>query len=451
MEHFNRELSMSNPIVEQARKSTRSTSSSPGQCAFCEKQGLMIFPLRHSAFCSDRPSVLGNISEISLGERFALEHAKLTARMLRKGYLYVLVDRKGDMRWQAYHVTDDARLYEFAPIYPPSRSLAFSCARDANNASTSMVSIEKPEEVERSYWLFTPDPLSEAKLDEYCDGASAMAAEGRMQPFSPAGWLKGNHQQPFCLESQALPQWLPEFSALGLEPINSQPERDEKLAGIPQWARQYADESRPTLEMAAPNNLGTLSYSAVMALNEQAFPALTPPLAPDPSILMGAGKRLEAIRDKLHAEQGAVFVLRDAIGVTQELNAWRNAAMEGVEPWLAEVHDGASNDWRVQSAQRLKDVQDGIREHAIRRADERVDAWATDSHTEDNLQGVFPDTNKAAREEYIRRESDRRFMYLGDLDKIPAEMALRKEALKLYPDTGAEAREAMRSDGKRLN
>jgi hypothetical protein len=90
-------------------------------------------------------------------------------------------------------------------------------------------------------------------------------------------------------------------------------------------------------------------------------------------------------------------------------------------------------------------------EHAIRRADERVDAWATDSHTEVNLQGVFPDTNKVVREEYIRREGDRRFMYLGDLEKYAAEYELRKEALKLYPDTGAEAREAMRTDGKRLN
>lgn len=420
---------MSNPIVEQARKSTRASASSPGQCSFCEKKGLMILPLRHSAFCSDSPGLLAKISDVGLGESFALEHAKLTARMLRKGYLYVLLDRQGELRWQAYHVTDDARLYEFPPIYPPSRSLAFSCARDANNASTSMVSIEDPQEVERSFWLFTPDPLSEAKLDEYRDGASAMVAEEKMQTFSPAGWIKGNHEQQFCLESQALPQWIPEFGALGITP--EKPAADAILA--------------------APNNLSTLSYSMVMALNEQAYPALCPSLAPDASVLMGAGKRLEAIRDKLHADGGAVFVLRDAIGVTQELNAWRNAAMEGVEPWLAEVHEGASNDWRVQSAQRLKDVQDGIREHAIRRADEQVDAWATDSHTEDNLQGVFPDTNKAARDEYIRRESDRRFMYLSDLEKIPPEMELRKEALKRYPDTGAEAREAMRSDGKRIN
>lgn len=412
---------MSNPIINVVQNSV--VPSTPGKCPFCDKQGLLILPLRHSAFCSESPMLLGKISEVSLGESFDFPKVRFSARMLRKSYLYVLVERNGLKTWQSYFVTDDARLYQFAPLYPPSPGLAFSCYRDANAAPTSAVSIEKPEEVKNTYWLYTPDPLSEAKLDEYQRSAAPFANDGKMQWFSPSDWVSGSRQQPFSLQPHALAQWVLEYKALGIT-------------------------ATATAQDAAPTHLAGRSPALINALNQQAYPPLCPSDALDSGCLMSSQTRLEGLRDTLEQGQGAALVLRDAIGVTQELNAWRNAAMEGAEPWLNEEQDGASNHWRVQVALRLKDVREGIREHRIKKTDESIDDWARDSHTEDNLQGMFPDKNKVEREAYVQRVLRQRSLRMTELELIPEEAMIRKEAQQIYPDTGAEAREGMRESAK---
>ncbi len=395
----------------------------PGKCNFCNKQGLLIFPLRHSAFCSESPMLLDKVAVVALGESFEFPQVRFSARMLRKSYLYVLVERNGLKTWQSYFVTDDARLYQFAPLYPPAPSLTFSCSRDANAPSTSAVSIEKPEEVKDSYWLYTPDSLSEAKLDEYEQSAAAFSNEGKMQHFSPADWVNGNRHQPFSLESQALAQWVLEYKALG---ITATAETQDAL----------------------PTQLAARSPALLNALNQQAYPPLCPSGAVDSARLTSSYLRLVALRDALERDQGAALVLRDAIGVTQELNAWRNAALEGAEPWLNEEQDGATNHWRVQVALRLKDVREGILEHRIKKADESIDDWAYTSHTEDTLQGTFPDTNKAEREDYIIRARDRASLRMTEVELFAEMVKIRAEAQQRYPDPGVAARESMRETGK---
>ncbi|MGF6094858.1 toxin VasX [Pseudomonas sp. 18175] len=159
---------MINPIISAVQSLV--VPKTLGRCLFCNKQGLLIFPLRHSVFCSDSPMLLDKVAVVALGESFDFPQVRFSARMLRKSYLYVLVERNGLKTWQSYFVTDDARLYQFAPLYPPAPSLTFSCSRDANAPSTSAVSIEKPEEVKDSYWLYTPDSLLEpAAIESWCE------------------------------------------------------------------------------------------------------------------------------------------------------------------------------------------------------------------------------------------------------------------------------------------
>ncbi|MBK3470330.1 hypothetical protein JJD61_06490 [Pseudomonas carnis] len=414
---------MSNPIINASQNSM--VPCRPGKCNFCNKQGLLIFPLRHSAFCSDSPMLLDKVAVVALGESFDFPQVRFSARMLRKSYLYVLVERNGLKTWQSYFVTDDARLYQFAPLYPPAPSLTFSCSRDANAPSTSAVSIEKPEEVNNTYWLYTPDPLSKAKLDEYEQSAAAFSNEEKMQYFSPADWVNGNRHQPFSLEPQALAQWVLEYKALGIT-------------------------ATAATQDAAPTQLAARSPALLNALSQQAYPPLCPSDALDSGRLISSHIRLVALRDALERDQGAALVLRDAIGVTQELNAWRNAALEGAEPWLNEEQDGATNHWRVQVALRLKDVREGIREHRIKKADESIDDWAYTSHTEDTLQGLFPDTNKEAREDYIVRARNRASLRMTEVELYAEMVKVRAEAQQRYPDPGVAARESMRETGKAM-
>src|SRR5690625_2878679 len=163
---------MSNPIFSTLRHTP--LSSTIRQCPFCDKEGLKILPLRHSAFCSDDGEALAAAPDVGLGEEFSLANARLTARMMREGYLYVLVDQLGLLFWKAYFVSSDARLYAFPVDSPPPRSTGFSCYRDATDPDTSLVSIERPEQVHATWWLFTPDPLTVRKLEEYKAEREAM-------------------------------------------------------------------------------------------------------------------------------------------------------------------------------------------------------------------------------------------------------------------------------------
>ena len=92
-------------------------------CKFCDKQGLLILPLRYAAVVGDGansqlpalPTTLGKgVSDL------ALTHAQYAPRLLREGYLYVLVVRDGIKSWQGYAVTEEAYLYRFEVDQPPA-------------------------------------------------------------------------------------------------------------------------------------------------------------------------------------------------------------------------------------------------------------------------------------------------------------------------------------------
>lgn len=411
---------MSNPIIANLQQTVSATTA--GKCPFCDKDGLKILPLRHSAFCSEDPGALASARQVSLGETFSLGKARLTARMMREGYLYVLIDRMGLLYWKAYFVTGDARLYAFPVDAPPSRAIEFSCSRDQTNADTSVVTIEQPEQVRNTWWLFSPDPLSERKLEEYKAGREALARENKLQTFSPSGWVGGDTAQDHSLAADAIGDWAAEFVALG----EGQGEFASELMRQP---------FRPLSSQPLTHDYAGLSNAPWQA------PSLTPWLQ---------RPRLDKLQSTLVEEGGAAFVLRDALGIVQELNAWRNGAMEGVEPWLNQKQGGVSNRWRYQVASRLLEVREDLRAHRIQQVEDRIDASVEGQHTDEYFEAMYPDENKTRREDWIRQETTR-LPWRGESEQYVAQLDVRKRALERFPDTGAQAREAAREQARQVN
>ena len=404
---------MSNPILYTLRQTP--LSAALDQCPFCDKEGLKILPLRHSAFCSDDASALATAPDVGLGEDFSLDKARLTARMMREGYLYILIERMGLLYWKAYFVTADARLYAFPADAPPPRTTAFSCYRDAANPNTSLVSIEQPKQVHATWWLFTPDPLTARKLDEYKANREALSGEGKLQTFSPSAWMSGETSQPFSLTADAINDWVAEYVAL----------KEGKAEFGSELARQ---PFRPLHKDPLTHDYASL------------------PDAPwDEAILSEwmQRPRLEALRHAVIEQGGAALVLRDALGVVQELNAWRNAAMEGVEPWLNRELGGVSNRWRFQVASRLLEVREELKAHRIQQAEDQLDAPMKDERADAVFEALHPDRNKAQRDAYIRRETQR-LPWRGESAQYLAELEINERAWELYPDTGEAAREVGR-------
>lgn len=311
-------------------------------CKFCDKRGLLWLPLRYSAVGASSMAALNPLPKLSgkLGQGvadLALTHSKYAVRLLRPGYLYVLLERKGIKYWDAYRVLEDAFLYKFNPEEPPQVDVAFSCDRTVCGINASMVAIPEANDVPHVWSLFVPAPLTKAVLDDYKANADKYAGEGKLQSFSPAGWLQGKTSQPHTLLA---------------------PELLTKVA-------EY-------ILFTQPGNPYGSDFG--QALEQQLFPASTDAYAGTPPDDKGHySGRLGTLFNTIKRVGYASFVLHDHIGIAQELNNFRNSALSPVEDFLAKREGEVDNQRRLDVMQALEDVHSGVKAHLIKLGKERVE------------------------------------------------------------------------------
>lgn len=313
-------------------------------CKFCDKRGLLWLPLRYSAVVTDDVAALTVLPTLSgtLGKGVTdvvLTQAKYAVRLLRPGYLYVLLERKGIKYWDAYMVLQDAFLYKFNPEEPPQLTPTFSCERHTCGVNASMVSIPEANDVPTVWALFTPTAMTQAKLDEYKANAAAYATAGKLQTFSPADWLAKKTNQPHSLLA---PQLLTQVA-------------------------EYVLFTQPGNPFGTP--LGK-------TLECQLFTGTQDAYAGTPSDDKGhyAG-RLGNIYNKIKHDGHAALALYDHIGITQELNNFRNAALEPIEEFLTKSDkEGIDNQRKLEVSQAIEDIKNGFIKTGIGLAQKRIEA-----------------------------------------------------------------------------
>jgi len=282
-------------------------------CAFCGEGDMLIFPLRYAVLGADDDVSFPSISKVHLSPlpdtlgktdcyiESALTNCNVryTIRPLRRGFLYVLLVKSGKKEWQAYEVTEGAELCSFPANDPLLAPAVFSCTTYGHRVNASMVKIKNPQEIEKAYMIFTPDPITETMLNDYKANAEAYVKEGRWQSFSPAEWAKGVTAQKDAATSDLLPTFVAEA-------------------------------------------LATVSSSLVEPLNKSLFPPYKddnpePHASIAPHVAHLANIQAQLRPDTKAPNGHPVFVLYDAIGITQELNAWRNEPMVDYRLWLSKV------------------------------------------------------------------------------------------------------------------
>jgi hypothetical protein len=294
-------------------------------CKFCDKNGLLWLPLRYSVVGSEYPTAFKRLPEIG-GKKLGHGVVDITlidsksryaVRFLRPGYLYVLLDHLGVRYWRAYQVLDGAYLYEFSVDNPPQVEPQFSCDPSLCGVNASMVSIPDAKNVKKIWVLFTHAPLTKAKLSDYKANADAYAREGRMQTFSPAGWLSGQTDQM--------------HSVLGAE----------LLTTVAEYLL-FTEPGNPATPFVRP-----FATPLSQAMGEQMIPAIHDAYAdavPDEKGVYGG--RLGALQGLIKKNGYAGFVLYDHIGVTQELNDHRNDAFHPIDEFMGRTEGGGPNNRR---------------------------------------------------------------------------------------------------------
>lgn len=294
---------------------TRSDNS-PSPCVDC-KRTLTILPLRYGVVSGNDHAALERLApELPphLGKKLTLglTRSRYAVRSIREGYVYVFVKRMGKAYiCEATYRAHDSGLLQ--PVWPYDPGLP----RDGIQALGAWtLKVPDPEDVEEARLLFTPDPLSPEVLDRYRD----------VERYR-------NRMQKFDLRTLA--------NSCGL----------------------FDDVIIPSnVDSTVAEFLAVGNGAASTLLEKQAFPPFRSALAPGEAP-KSMGSIYQNALDSLMGGAGVAVVLDDPIGIVQELNAWRNDAIEMHRPWLDTVDEhGLSNERKYMVAEALDDVKKAMKE-----------------------------------------------------------------------------------------
>ncbi|KVH29211.1 T6SS effector BTH_I2691 family protein [Burkholderia cepacia] len=175
-----------------------------GDCNACQRTGVPILPLRLAVM----PVTQG------LKRHGALRHASVQTalRVLRQGYVYVLLDEK---IWHAYQVTPEGYLRQCNPFAMPRAKpepLSKACMDAGHDLRAAFINIDTAA-YKQAWIAFAQDPWPKATLDAYRTDKHANGKHANGKP------LPADHRQRFKVIDLAALKADPEANnqALALE------------------------------------------------------------------------------------------------------------------------------------------------------------------------------------------------------------------------------------------
>lgn len=167
------------------------------RCDVCKLKGLAVYMPRYTVVpkAFNAPA-LGPFS----GEKVSsvtLSESKYALRQLRQGFIYLLYEKgaRGKFYWEVYAVAPDGTLTkQLDTASVKSVDAPQACSRSGHSGlRVQYVVIEKPHDCGKVWIAFTENPWSDETVQRY--GADNAAAAGlrskRMQAIEPAVWIAG--------------------------------------------------------------------------------------------------------------------------------------------------------------------------------------------------------------------------------------------------------------------
>lgn len=278
-----------NDIFNQCddNRSTLDRAMGSGPAVTC-KPSFSFLPLRYAAVSGDAaalkalPALPSNLQRPQQVGK--LSQSAYAVGPLREGFLYVLAKRDGAYRWNGQFRVGPIGDLTYVSADKPWETIA----PDFQNLSNLhwSVSLHDIDGIEELRALFSPDPLTPAMLERYQKLPSLR-----------------NTMQCFNIRQLA-------YSCVNAPDSVLTRNQFDLIADV-------AAEATPAL---------------ASMLDTQAFPRVRLPMAAVRASMAPAPGHTE--------DRGVALVLDDAIGITQELNAWRNHSVQGLEDYLRKSQPG---------------------------------------------------------------------------------------------------------------
>lgn len=373
-------------------------------CSNCNKSGLAILPVRYAVvpnnIMTDLPAALGNkVTDVKL------EHHKYVLRTLRQGFVYIYHEkhpRGSQIRWEVYSVSTRGTLWK-----QQSKEWIINveddptCSRSGHNIPASVFAIEKPEQCGKVWIAFSEHEWSEQTFKQYA--ADVKLRERRMQTFSPSTWI----------------------SAGGYK--HGLPATEENVALVIEYQDSFAPSSLiggTVGELSKPD--GTFDLGQMKKETTRHAMAMR----------KGQKEHLVAAMKKMGEHRGGkphapiIIALWDAVGITHELNGFRNDAAGRIEQYN---HERALE---LSALANIEGLKVALEERAIqgahRDADTGVFNWSP-AHSSKRLGNVA--AQRPGDTKFLARQADLCARWERDnLQKVPSNIAFERDLYVGLPE-----------------
>ncbi|WP_322050677.1 T6SS effector BTH_I2691 family protein [Paraburkholderia bannensis] len=270
----------------QAATSNAQANACTKSCNMCEKDGLLILPVRYAAAAATNVHDLGPIASLALPKghfgagvtTVASRKASYFLRSVRKGFIHVYYQSQN--KWQIYGVTTEGYVFNY-PLdadLPETQEKAFNCQQTGHKELARCISIDHPKKAGKVYLAFSDVRWTDVVRKRF-EANEQGCRDKRMQVFDALAWSSGNYAQAHA----------------------------ETIGHVGDYVLEYkpgmTDAQRP--------------------ISPFRFKSLT-----------GETDGLKQVMDAHEKGNGLFFALWDAAGVTQELNAEHVAGMgKAMQPY----------------------------------------------------------------------------------------------------------------------
>lgn len=347
------------------------STQTPCKNKFCGKTGLLLLPLRYTIAASDEghaefPALSGSLGQGVTDK--ALNTAAYTVRMLRRGYLYVMAKRRGKLKWDSAWAVNAQGYIARIPLGEEVAPPEFSCDPNTHGVNASLISVDKANDVSELKVLFLPSPLTKAMLLKI---ESDSKLHGMLQSFQAKAAV-----QPHAILPADLPAQVAEF-------------------------RSVQGDGRK-LALRFNGHLYPFFGENARLVKNQPYPYTG---------------RLKNLQTELSNKKGLAIVLHDPIGITQELNTWRNASINRLNRLMqasTPFYGTYTNEQLMAIITSVEKAEGLIKQGAISQREPKLGVSLEDLAAEAkkhpyrmvDLRGTPPDTIYKSRAEYERKRAE---------------------------------------------
>ena len=315
-----------------------------GDCRYCMRRGLPIFPVRYAICQVDENPDVPALPDARISELYPLDDEgnpvtidlatgigedgqskvakekrnKYILRKLRAGFLYLYDE--GNDQWYAYKISETGELLQFSPGKPPENTSpeTFVCNQPSHREHASLITLDNLASATKAWLAYVESPWSEQFKDQVA--SDAQWREKHMQCFDVAGWISAGEAK-YAFSQDQIAELVPEYLS-----------SDD--AEAPSCSAAAADSQLQS--HCLPGRLGRTGREL-----QDLLAAMDERVANNKEL---AGKK----------GQGVMLGIKDEVGILEELNDYRHRPKQALQEYQ-QADDGRSRavNWLV-SVNRLK-------------------------------------------------------------------------------------------------